>query len=39
LDASQADAPIVMLAVATGDITQDAFAGWLRLHARQKLAE
>ena len=39
LDALQADATIVMLAVATGDITQDAFAGWLHLHARQKLAK
>jgi len=39
LDASQADATITMLAVATRDITQDAFAGWLRLHARQKLAK
>jgi len=36
LDASQAKATITMLAVATGDITEDAFADWLRLHAHQK---
>jgi death on curing protein len=37
LDATQADATITMLAVATGDITEDAFADWLRLHAHKKL--
>jgi len=36
LDASQAEATITMLAVATGDITEDAFADWLRLHTHQK---
>lgn len=36
LNASQADATITMLAVATGDITEDAFADWLRLHALKK---
>lgn len=36
LEATQADATITMLAVATGDITEDAFAGWLRLHAHKK---
>jgi death-on-curing protein len=39
LDASQAEATITMLAVATGDITEDAFADWLRLHAHKKLAK
>ena len=27
---------LTMLAVATGDITEDAFADWLRLHAHKK---
>jgi len=36
LDASQAEATITMLAVATGDITEDAFADWLRLHTHRK---
>ena len=35
LDASQADATLTMLAVATGDITEDAFADWLRLHSHK----
>lgn len=39
LDASQAEATLTMLAVATGDITEDAFADWLRLHAHQKPAK
>lgn len=39
LEASQTGATITMLAVATGDITEDAFADWLRLHAYKKLAE
>ena len=32
LEAMQADATITMLAVATGDISEDAFADWLRRH-------
>jgi death on curing protein len=36
LEATQADATITMLAVATGDITEDAFADWLRLHSHKK---
>ena len=32
LNVSQAEATVTMLAVATGDITEDAFAAWLRLH-------
>ncbi|NQW92623.1 MAG: type II toxin-antitoxin system death-on-curing family toxin [Polaromonas sp.] len=36
LEATQADATLTMLAVATGDITEDAFADWLRLHAHKK---
>ncbi len=36
LNASQAEATITMLAVATGDITEDAFADWLRLHTHKK---
>ena len=39
LEATQADATITMLAVATGDITEDAFADWLRLHAQKKLVQ
>ena len=31
-----ADCVRTMLAVATGDITEDAFADWLRLHVRKK---
>ncbi len=30
LNASQADATLTMLAVASGDLTEDAFAAWLR---------
>ena len=37
LDADDADCVLTMLAVATGDITEDAFADWLRLHAHKKL--
>lgn len=33
LQASQADATLTMLAVAAGDITEEAFASWLREHA------
>ena len=36
LDATQASATITMLAVATGDITEDAFADWLRVHSHKK---
>ncbi len=36
LEATQAEATITMLAVATGDITEDAFAEWLRLHTHKK---
>ena len=32
LNTSQADATMTMLAVATGDITEDEFAAWLRAH-------
>ena len=31
-----ADCVLTMLAVATGDMTEDAFADWLRLHAHKK---
>ena len=31
-----ADCVLTMLAAATGDITEDAFADWLRLHAHKK---
>ena len=30
------DCVLTMLAVATGDITEEAFASWLRLHAHKK---
>ena len=33
--ASQVDATTAMLAVATGDITEDGFANWLRLHSHK----
>jgi death-on-curing protein len=39
LEATQAEATLTMLAVATGDITEDAFADWLRLHAHKKLVK
>ena len=39
LAATQAEATLTMLAVATGDITEDAFADWLRLHSHKKLAK
>ncbi len=39
LNASQADATITMLAVASGDITEDAFADWLRLHTQKKVVK
>ena len=34
-----ADCVLTMLLVATGDITEDVFADWLRLHAHKKLVE
>ena len=33
LVATDADCVLTMLAVATGDMTEDEFAAWLRLHA------
>ena len=36
LQASQAEATITVLLVATGDITEEPFASWLRLHAPKK---
>ena len=36
LKAYQAEATITVLIVATGDITEEAFASWLRLHAHKK---
>ena len=39
LEATQADATITMLAVATGDISEDAIADWLRLHVQKKQAK
>lgn len=37
LNASQADATMTMLAVASGDLTESGFAAWLRLHAAKRL--
>jgi len=37
LEVDDADCVLAMLAVVTGDITRNAFAGWLRLHAHKKL--
>ena len=34
-----ADCVLTMLAVASGDITEDAFADWLRLHTQKKLVK
>ena len=39
LVATQAEATIAMLAVAAGDITEDAFADWLRLHSHKKTSQ
>ena len=39
LEATQAEATLTMLAVATGDITEDAFTDWLRLHVHKKLVK
>lgn len=36
IEVDDADCVLTMLAVATGDITEDAFADWLRLHAHKK---
>jgi death-on-curing protein len=36
LTASQADTTVAMLSVAAGELTEDAFAAWLRQHARQR---
>jgi death-on-curing protein len=36
LDASQVEAPLTMLGVAGGEISEAAFAGWLRDHIRLK---
>ena len=38
LRATQADATLTMLAVASGDITEAAFAAWLRQHAQASSA-
>ena len=37
LGVDDADCVLAMLAIATGDTTQNAFAGWLHLHAHKKL--
>ena len=37
LEVEDADCVFTMLAVATGDITEDAFADWLRLHSHKKI--
>ena len=39
LEATQAEATLTMLAVATGDITEDAFTDWLRLQVHKKLVK
>ena len=39
LEVDDADCVLTMLLVATGDITEEAFAGWLRLHAHKKLVK
>ena len=39
LEVDDADCVLTMLQVATGDITKEAFAGWLRLHAHKKLVK
>ncbi|PKO62541.1 MAG: type II toxin-antitoxin system death-on-curing family toxin [Betaproteobacteria bacterium HGW-Betaproteobacteria-18] len=36
LQCTQAEATFTMLAVASGDLSEDAFAGWLRLHAARR---
>ena len=37
LEVDDSDCVLTILTVATGDITENAFAGWLRLHAHKKL--
>ena len=39
LEVDDADCVLTMLQVATGDISEDAFADWLRLHAQKKPAK
>ena len=39
LEVDDADCVLTMLQVATGDITKEAFAGWLRLNAHKKLVK
>ena len=39
LEVDDADCVLTMLLVATGDITEEAFAGWLRLHAHKKVVK
>ena len=39
LKVDDADCVLTMLAVATGDITEDAFTDWLRLRAHKKLVK
>ena len=39
LEVDDADCVLTMLLVATGDITEEAFASWLRLHAYKKLVK
>lgn len=36
LTASQADTTLTMLSVAAGDLPEDAFAAWLRQHAKRR---
>ena len=36
LTADDADCVLTMLSVAAGDLTEDAFAAWLRQHARRR---
>lgn len=38
LQASQADATLTMLAVASGDLSEEQFASWLRAHAVPRVA-
>ena len=39
LEVDDADCVLTMLAVATGDISEDAFADWLRLHVQKNQAK
>jgi prophage maintenance system killer protein len=36
LPCTQAEATFTMLAVASGDVSEDAFAGWLRVHTARR---